>query len=128
MAGIWDSRAAMRPVSMRSHRSNWGVLTIRRNAARLFCNWERSSRDSPRAPDGWWMTRTPVSRLFWFWPPLPPERKVWTSQSWMETLRMRVRPGSVPQRVMVQAYEIRTHPGAGRTGTSGESVILIHIR
>jgi hypothetical protein len=101
---------------MASHSLNFGVSTMRRKAARLFWSWLRSSRDSPRAPDGWWMTLVPVSRLFWFWPPLPPERKCWTSQSRM--LIDRIRSLHTVMRFMIPAKEVpgllSLRPGTNR--------------
>lgn len=97
--------AAMRPVSIASHSLNCGVSVIRMKAALLFRSWLRCSLDSPRAPDGWCITRVPVSRLFWFCPPLPPERKCWTSQSWMLTDSIRTRlPDSLHNMVIIPHY------------------------
>lgn len=67
---------AIRPVSMAIQSLNLECSIRRRHAVFLFCHWLRSSRDSARAPDGWWMILTPVSRLFWFCPPDPPALKV----------------------------------------------------
>src|SRR6185437_14139292 len=76
-AGPTSSPATCTP----SQRLNATLSAIRRHAIFAFWPCLRSSRLSPRAPDGGWMNRTPVSRLFWFWPPLPPQRKVCLTQS-----------------------------------------------
>ena len=39
----------------------------------LFRNWLRSSVECATSPVGIWMIRIPVSTLFTFWPPFPPQ-------------------------------------------------------
>src|SRR6202000_1343335 len=76
-----DFLPCSRNISLLSHTLNLGCSVMRRKAAFLFCNCDRFSRDVPTAPLALWMMRTPVSDLFWCWPPGPPEGNVWISQS-----------------------------------------------
>ena len=80
----------------------------------LFLCWLRSSRQLTTTPVGRWVIRTPLSVLFWCWPPGPPDRITSISRS---SVRITMSTSSGSGSTATVAVEVWIRPWASVCGT-----------
>jgi len=76
-----SSTPSARKCCSRSQLLNFRLSNVLLQAILPFSSWDLDWRDSPVAPEALCRHLTPLETLFWFCPPLPPERKTSLSQS-----------------------------------------------
>ena len=83
-------------------------------ALALFLCWLRSSRQLTTTPVGRWVIRTPLSVLFWCWPPGPPDRM---TSIWRSSVRITISTSSGSGKTATVAVDVWIRPWASVSGT-----------